>query len=112
MPKKQRITRADFSTLSPRRQSRLFGVYFSASVSYEASKAATLPRYACVVSKKVAPKAHDRNLIKRRCREAIRPHLKEMQAPLALVLHARKEVVGTSFASIREDLDNLLQSCQ
>jgi len=107
MPKAHRLTREDFSSRPPTR--RLHGALFSLSASPRASGGA---KFACVVSKKVALKAHDRNLLKRRCREAARTYLKHLKAPLALVAQAKKQAVGASFADIREDIKNLIQSCQ
>ena len=109
MPKKQRITRADFSTLSQVRQRRLSGVYFSASVSCEGSVGSALPRYACVVSKKVAAHAVDRNLIKRYCREACRLLTTDTPSRCSFVFFAKKEAKGASFQEIQHDVKNLFE---
>ncbi|HWP61657.1 MAG TPA: ribonuclease P protein component [Candidatus Paceibacterota bacterium] len=105
MPRKHRVKRADF----PSRSRRIGGKLFSLSVSPLPSGHA---KFSCVVSKKVALKAHDRNLIKRRCKEAARPLILKMKTPLVLVAYAKKEAAGASFAAIRADLESLLQSCQ
>jgi len=69
----------------------------------------TLPRYACVVSKKVASHAVDRNLIKRYCREACRLLPTDSTPGYSFVLYAKKEAKGASFQEIQHDVKNLFE---
>ncbi len=103
MPKKHRLSHAEITARTGGR--RVHGTLFSLSVS---PLVAGQPKTTCVVSKKVAIKAHDRNRIKRHCREAVRPLMKGVGATVALVIHARKEASGASFRSIQEDVKSLL----
>jgi ribonuclease P protein component len=113
MPKHQRLSRADFASISAARSRRFFGTYFSLSVGPLPSGAvAQGPKCACVVSKKVAKNATDRNLIKRRCREACRTVLAigkhGLQNHASLVFYAKKEAKGAPFKEIEKDVMNLL----
>lgn len=63
------------------------------------------PRFSCVVSKKVSPKAVDRNAVKRRARAAVRGL--GYVPPLAVVLTARRESARASYAEIRTDIEQL-----
>src|SRR5438045_3350852 len=99
MPKKNRLSHAEIIARSPAR--RIHGALFLLSYS---PLPAGPTKTSCVVSKKVALKAHDRNLLKRRCREVLRLHLTTLNRPYALVLHAKKQAHGASFAQIREDI--------
>ena len=67
------------------------------------------PRFTCVVSKKVASKAHERNAIKRRCREAARVALKEAP-PRVLAFHALRSAHEASFFEIEKDVQKLIES--
>jgi len=107
MPKEHRLSHAELSCLP--RARRVRGALFSLSVS---PRDGQYTKVSCVVSKKAAPKAHERNLLKRRCREALRLRIKTLTRRYALVLHAEKQARNASFARIREDVANLLQSLE
>ncbi len=107
MPKTKRLSHKELTNQKHAR--RLHGSLFSLSVFPLPSGEA---KFACVVSKKVAPKAHDRNLLKRRCRESARPVLARVHSSLALVVSAKRAAAHASFAMIRKDIEELLQSCQ
>ena len=109
-PRKQRLTRADFTKLRSARVRREHGGLFSLTVSPLPPSAgggsASGGKYACVVSKKVASKAHERNLIKRRCRAAIQEL--RVSKPLALVFTAKRAVRAALYQEIAEDVRRLL----
>src|SRR3989338_1166324 len=114
MPRKRSLARTDFLRHAGAGARRFHGALFSLSVSALPSGARG-PKCACVVSKKVSPKAVERNLIKRRCREAVRTLiLKRNEAPapqsagLALVFYAKREARGAAFEDIRKDTVSLL----
>jgi ribonuclease P protein component len=108
MPKRQRMTRADFSSIAPGASRRYFGALFSLSVSSALNTIENEPKCACVVSKKVAAHAVDRNLIKRRCREACRIAVKGMRSGHSLIFYAKKEAKGASYKDIEGDIKKLL----
>jgi ribonuclease P protein component len=102
MPRKYRLSRADFKNM--RGFSRLQGQFFTLSYG-------TIPGRgcgaACVVAKKVAPRATARNRIRRRCTTVLRGLL-----PTALsrcyVFLAKKTASSASFDAIREDIQLLI----
>ncbi len=104
MPRKHRIVREDFEVV--KKGARLHGALFSASVAPlpEGSEA----KVTFVVSKKVAAKAVDRNLITRRGRAAIQP-LIAMMPPIMIAFYARKESATASYADIERDIRALAE---
>jgi len=67
------------------------------------------PKVACVVSKKAARKAVDRNRIKRHCREALRPLMPHIRQPVALAFYANSASSKATFEELSRDIANLLQ---
>lgn len=108
MPRKRSLARTDFLRLAGARARRFHGALFSLSVSGLPSGVRG-PKYACVVSKKVSPKAVERNLLKRWCREAVRTLVLQRVEPLALIFYAKREARGATFADIRKDTTSLLE---
>lgn len=108
MPRKRSLARTDFLRHAGTRARRFHGALFSLSVSALPSGARG-PKCACVVSKKVSPKAVERNLIKRRCREAVRTPILTSNKPLTLVFYAKREARGATFEEIRKDTTSLLE---
>lgn len=107
MPKKYRLSRADFTRL-PKATRRIHGGYFSLTVTpFPASEG---PRAACVVSKKVSARAVDRNRIERYCREALRPLLSNITKPEAFIFYAKKEAREASSSDVARDVGKLLRS--
>jgi len=107
MSKHDRLTRADFRRVGQGGR-RIHGAYFSLLVS-RLPEGRRGPRFTCVVSKKVSPKATRRNLIKRRCREIIRPLLREVVSGRALVFYAKSGAVSATFGDIERDLKALVR---
>lgn len=65
-------------------------------------------RWACVVSKKVAQKAVDRNKLKRRMRSVLLPLLKQVRDPQWIVLQAKRGASQASFAELKRDMHALV----
>lgn len=66
--------------------------------------------FACVISKKIAPRAVDRVRAKRQCRAALRKVLKE-QAPLthaALVLRIKHSALKAPYRELERDISTSL----
>lgn len=107
MPKKYRLSRADWLRL-PRPTRRVHGSYFSLSVVPFPSPGG--PRVALVVPKKIAKRAVDRNKIERRCREALRPLMGNVQKSVALIFHAKREAREAAYAEVAADIRKMLRS--
>jgi ribonuclease P protein component len=97
--------------------SRAFGQVFrrgrGAGDSRLVLKALPLPgseeiRAGVSVSKKLG-KAHDRNLIKRRIREAFRAHLPHVRPGVHLVVVAKEGAKSATYAEIHDSLGRLLE---
>lgn len=110
MPRGNRLTRADLQQLQRSRSHRVHGELFSLQVAALPGTAG--PKAACVVSKKVSPRATERNALKRRCREALRPLMQTVNRPLALVFHAKRTASGASAAAIAADVRALVQRAE
>ena len=102
MPKRNRLSRRAPGVIGAPRKKH--GTLFSLSVHASASATA---RGSVAVSKKVSPKAAKRNLIKRRARAILAPHLKQMR-PGAYVLSAKAAAAQASYAQMRSDIDSLM----
>jgi ribonuclease P protein component len=106
MPKKYRLSHADFAHIPRSGAKRTHGTYFSLSASLITD--GTTPKMASVVSKKVSARAVDRNRVERYCRESLRTHMRKIVKPVALVFLAKREAVGASLPEIQKDIDTLL----
>jgi ribonuclease P protein component len=109
MPKHQRLSRVDFSSMNVARSRRFYGTYFTMSVSPQPAENTTNePKFACVVSKKIAAHAVDRNRIKRRCREALRTTPGTVTGTRVVVFYAKKESKNATFQEVVSDVNHLL----
>jgi ribonuclease P protein component len=61
---------------------------------------------------KVLGKAHDRNRIKRRMREALRRHMEMLPAGCDLILHPRRHVLTIEFAKLEAEIVRILQQAR
>ena len=107
MPKKHRLSNSDFRLIANARFRRERGKYFALSYGTIPGAKAVCPRIACVVSKKVAARAIERNLIKRRCRDVARSFIADIEEPLALVFYAGRNARGASFSDTKQDISEL-----
>jgi ribonuclease P protein component len=100
MTKLGRITTAEFKAFKPAK--RFAGALF---ILTAAPNPRPVVQFACVVSKKISPKAVVRNTIKRRARAAVRSL---DLSPLILVLTAKSDARSASFDEIRRDIGKLV----
>jgi len=61
---------------------------------------------------KVLGKAHERNRIKRRMREALRRHLDLLPAGCDLILHPRRTVLNLDFRKLEAEIVRILQQAK
>lgn len=109
MPRKQGLTRSDFKRMGSAGFRREHGALLSLS-SGILPGAGIGPKITCVVSKKTAARAVDRNLIKRRCRAAARACLEGKTAAqkFALVFYAKRASRGAPYAAVKEEIERLI----
>ncbi len=100
MPKRSRLTGAELRRLTGAR--RIHGAFFSVATSPAQGRA----KVTVTVSKKVSPKAVERNLIKRRAKAALSPLLQHFPAG-AYIFTARPVAREASFAALRTDIQSL-----
>jgi ribonuclease P protein component len=103
MPRRFSLTRADFKHTHHFR--RIIGEYFSLSFGHLPGRSS--PGAAVVVSSKAAPRAVDRNRIKRRCRSLLYEYLRK-NLRSTVILYAKKGAATTSFADLKKDIERLL----
>lgn len=103
LPRGARLTRnRDFAAVYARRR-RYDGVALTLSVrrhTEEELPGVGTPRLGFVVSKKTAPRAHDRNRIKRRLRAISQRHLSEWKTGVDAVFTVRREALQLSFLEL------------
>jgi ribonuclease P protein component len=61
---------------------------------------------------KVMGKAHERNRIKRRMREALRRHVDLLPAGFDLIFHPRRSVLTMEFAQLEQEIVRILEQAQ
>lgn len=112
MPKKYRISHADFKKIEGLRLRRERGVYFALSHGSLPDGGHGKLQIACVISKGNAAKAACRNLIKRRFREAIRNYAANIKKPAVLIFYANKNAKTAAFDEIRKDVARLIERAE
>jgi ribonuclease P protein component len=104
MASPNRLSRKNFPPGAPARRAR--NALCALSLWYEAQARAV--RFTCVVSKKTARKAVDRNRLKRRCREAVRAHVGRIHVPVTVVAYPTREALTASAAQLKDAVGTLL----
>lgn len=102
MPSPHRLSRLDFNHFKVER--RLSGAFLSLGVGVVSQR--IRGGFACVVSKKVARKAVDRNRIKRRVRAIMREVT--LSGPLVVIVYAKPGASHATMQDLREDIMALL----
>jgi ribonuclease P protein component len=69
------------------------------------------PRVGLTVGK-VIGKAHERNRIKRRMREALRRHVNLLPAGFDLIFHPRRSVLAIEFAQLEAEIVRILEQAR
>jgi ribonuclease P protein component len=117
-PKRQSMTGArlckhsDYQrayALARKRQSASMSWFLAAQPP--AGTCAAGPRIGLTVGK-VLGKAHERNRIKRRMREALRRHMDLLPTGIDLILHPRRTVLTTEFAKLEAEIVRILQQAK
>ena len=102
MPRANRLTGAEMRSTRPAR--RVGGALFSVSASSGGTKA----RFGIVVSKKVATRAVDRNLIKRRSRNVLQKYMQTVP-PGAYIFIAKRASSKATFSELERDIAALVR---
>ncbi len=85
--------------------------WFLAPQPLEAAAAIAGPRVGLTAGK-VLGKAHERNRIKRRMREALRRHTGMLPQGCDLILHPRRSVLTVDFAKLEAEIVRILQQAR
>jgi ribonuclease P protein component len=94
-----------------KRQSASMSWFLAPQAIEEGSEAQAQPRVGLTAGK-VVGKAHERNRIKRRMREALRRHVELIPAGYDLILHPRRTVLTMEFAKLEAEVVRILeQAC-
>jgi len=104
MASSHKLSRADFPTAPPQRRAS----DHLCSLSVWQKKPFSEPQFTCVVSKKTAAKAADRNRLKRRCRAALQSLLDDVDSPVIVVAHPKKTVLDAPPGDLKASLRSLL----
>jgi ribonuclease P protein component len=101
---------ADFvrAYAAARKRQSPFMSWFLAPQSTDAEPGSSAPRVGFTVGK-VIGKAHERNRIKRRVREALRRHVDLLPAGFDLILHPRRSVLTVEFMQLEAEILRMLQ---
>ena len=85
--------------------------WFLAPQTSEGAAALAASRVGLTVGK-IMGKAHERNRIKRRMREALRRHIDLLPAGFDLILHPRRTVLTMEFAQLEREVVRILNEAQ
>src|SRR5580698_589483 len=85
--------------------------WFLAPQTTEGAFAPAASRIGLTVGK-IMGKAHERNRIKRRMREALRRHIDLLPAGFDLILHPRRTVLTMEFAQLEREVVRILEQTQ
>ena len=108
MPRKNTLTHADFVRAERAKCRRERGSLFILAFGVLPDRKSREFKAACVVSKKIAARAVDRNLIKRRWRAAMLQYLSAVPAPLTFVFYATRPANNAPYADIKSDVAELV----
>jgi ribonuclease P protein component len=95
---------------SRKRQSASMSWFLAPQSAGEADEVAG-PRVGLTAGK-VMGKAHERNRIKRRMREALRRHVELLPTGCDLILHPRRNVLTIEFGKLEAEIVRILQQAQ
>lgn len=106
MGKTSRLSRSDFAAIQALHVKKEHGAHFSAFFGVLPGQRSGV-RIACVVSKKTAKLASERNRIKRRCRAVAKEVFSLRTEPLFAVFIAKRSAAEAALGSIRSDITAL-----
>lgn len=99
-----RISRSEFQDM--RGFKRLNGSLFT--LSWGTLTKRSSPGGACIVSSKTAPRAVDRNRIKRRCRAILAQILDDSAPGTMYIVVAKKAAIEASFRDMQKEIESLI----
>jgi ribonuclease P protein component len=101
-----------YAAASRKRQSASMSWFLAPRVAeVDKAGAGSGPRVGLTTGK-VIGKAHERNRIKRRMREALRRHVELLPASADLILHPRRSVLTIDFAKLEAEIVRILLQAQ
>lgn len=109
MPKKYRISHADFKLAENARFRRERGSFFTLSHGSLPGEMNAPPRAAFIVSKKAAARAVDRNRIKRRGRAIVQEFIATAAPGAVFIFHVGRNAKLAPFSDIKEDIKKLME---
>ena len=105
LPRQHRLTKeSEFKQVLSKGktvQGKLFALKILESTAFTPSK------IGIITSKKIAKQAVYRNRARRRLRETIRTHLKELKTGYLAVILTKREIVDSDYATISEEVEML-----
>src|SRR3989344_1396030 len=106
MATQRRLSRIDFPSGPPKK--RVSNEFFKIAVWQKKEGLET--KFACVVSKKVARRAVERNKLKRRCREITSRYLSSIATPCSIVIYPKKYALMATFDELRQAFDSIART--
>lgn len=102
---KNRLSRVEVNSL--KKKARVVqGLYFG--LLFEENKLEGLPRFGFIVSRKISKKAVERNLIRRRMKEAVRSLLVKFP-PGSYVFLAKQSVLDKTVQELKQELEAVIK---
>jgi len=108
LPKKNRLDLKE-ELLKIKKNGRIIGGWLFNFLFQKTAADFESPAFAFVVSKKIDKRATKRNRVKRLLSDAVRNFLPQIQPGIKGVFLAKKEILGKSFAEVKEEVEKVFK---
>ena len=105
LPKNKKASRQTIARIEPSSRN-YYSVFMTLRITKTSPKKA---RFACVVSKKVAVKATDRNTLRRRCYTVLEHFYKEIHPNMTGIWYLKKNAIKISYTTLQKEMHTLLR---